>query len=74
MNGCSRCDPSNAARGFELSATEVRAGILLVSQFTDPNTGELYVMDRAMVRLHDEKGAPAVSPMLCAAGYCGAAI
>ena len=27
-------DPSNAARGFELSATEVRADILLVSQFT----------------------------------------
>ena len=27
-------DPSNAARGFELSATEVGAGILLVSQFT----------------------------------------
>ena len=27
-------DPSNAARGFELSATEVRVGILLVSQFT----------------------------------------
>ena len=27
-------DPSNAARGFELSATEVGAEILLVSQFT----------------------------------------
>ena len=27
-------DPSNAARGFELSATEVGADILLVSQFT----------------------------------------
>ena len=27
-------DPSNAARGFELSTTEVGAGILLVSQFT----------------------------------------
>ena len=27
-------DPSNAARGFELAATEIGADILLVSQFT----------------------------------------